>query len=269
MNKKITNAILIYKTLAVNSFNQRYAYMSGVWIQILGGVLFVFMQGSLWRTLIQTGYAQVTLKEMMSFVVINAFVGYATNFRVTSIISDRVRDGMIAMDLILPVGLKGKLFFENIGANLFDLAFSGIPGLFTGALLCGVVIPVGNFNLVFFSITVLLGVAISYHMIYLFGLSAFWLINPWYIPILVGGLTKLFGGSVIPLWFYPHWLLSLCAILPFRFISYEPIQIYLGRYGANQAMNCVLMQILWLVIFMVTEKLVWLKANKKIFVQGG
>ncbi|WOO34831.1 ABC-2 family transporter protein [Anaerocolumna sp. AGMB13020] len=269
MNNRIINQMGVYKILLNNSFRQRYTYASGVWIQMLGGILFVFMQGSLWTALIQTGYTDVTLKEMISYVVINAFVSYSTGFNVTSVISDRIQDGMIAIDLILPVKLKWKLFFENIGGNIFDVLFSGISGLITALILYGAAAPVDWWHCIFFVFTVLLGVIISYQIIYIFGLSAFWIVKPWYISILVGGLAKLFGGGVIPLWLYPDWLLPICEILPFRFISYEPIQIYIGNYTMLQSMRCILMQVFWLLALMLLEKLIWTKAGKKVFVQGG
>lgn len=259
----------VYKILLNNSFRQRFMYISGVWIQILGGVLFVFMQGSLWTALIQSGYTDVDLKEMISYVVINAFVSYATGFNVTNVISDRVQDGMIALDIILPVNLKWKLFFENIGGNFFDVIFSGITGLIMALVLYGAAAPQSGIHFLFFLIAIMLGVVISYHIIYIFGLSAFWIVKPWYIPILVGGLTKLFGGGVIPLWLYPVWLIPICDILPFRFVAYEPIQIYLGNYDYSQILRCILMQIIWLLILNLLEKLIWMKASKKVFIQGG
>ena len=110
---------------------------------------------------------------------------------------------------------------------------------------------------------------LSFQIQYIFGLSAFWIVNPWYIRFLTYGLGKLFGGSVIPLWFYPEWLRNISMYLPFRFITYEPIQIYLGHIDATQAWTCIGMQLFWLVIMLVLEAIFWRRASRKIFVQGG
>jgi ABC-2 type transport system permease protein len=259
----------VYQLLVSNSFLQRYTYRSGVWMQIVDGVLYVFMLGSLWTALIRTGYAGATLKEMISFVVINALMNYVTYFNAASNISNRVQDGSIATDLILPINFKWKLFFENIGNNFFDVIFSGISGLVVAVILYGAAAPAGFWQFLAFLLTVAFGILISYQIIYLFGLSAFWVIKPWYITFLVGALTKLFGGIVIPLWLYPDWLVTISNLLPFRFISYEPIQIYLGNYDGLQSLKCVMMQALWILLLLLIEKAIWIKASKKIFVQGG
>ncbi len=259
----------VYQLLISNSFRQRYTYRSGVWMQILDGILFVFMQGSLWTALIRTGYAKVTLKEMISFVVINSLVNYVTSFNAASNISNRVEDGSIATDLILPINFKWKLFFENIGENFFDVIFSGVSGLTVALILYGTAAPAGLWQFAAFLLTVSFGILISHQIIYLFGLSAFWIIKPWYISFLTGALTKLFGGVVIPLWLYPDWLVTISNFLPFRFITYEPIQIYLGKHNGFQSLECVIMQVFWILLLLIVEKVIWTKASKKIFVQGG
>jgi len=261
--------IEVYWLIITNSFRQRYTYRSGVWLNILEGILFVFMQGSLWTALIRTGYAKVTLKEMISFIVVNSFVNYITYFNAADIISSRVQDGSVAVDMILPISFKWKLFFESFGENVFEVVFSGIPGILVALILYNAAAPESIWHFVMFLLTVVFGILISYQILYLFGLSAFWLIKPWYISFLTGALTKLFGGLVIPLWLYPDWLNTISSLLPFRFITYEPIQIYLGNIEGLQVLKCVAMQVFWMLLLLAVEKVIWAKASKKIFVQGG
>ena len=267
--KSLYNRAEVYKLMITNSFRQRYIYRTGVWIQILDGILFVFLQGSLWSALIRTGNYETTLKEMISFVVINSLVIYATDFNASAIISNRVEDGSIATDLILPVDFKWKLFFENFGEKIFDVIFSGMPGIIFALIFYGASAPAGLWQFGAFLLTVPLGILICYQIIYLFGLSAFWVVKPWYITFMISGLTKLFGGTVIPLWIYPDWLAQICSFLPFRFIIYEPIQIYLGNYNIHDFFKCVVMQVLWMLLLLVLEKAIWVKASRKVFVQGG
>ncbi len=104
--KRLAQNLRIYGYLLSTSFRQRMAYRAGVWMEILHGGLFVFLQGSLWTALIATGYADASLQEMITYVIINSLVGYLTAFNATSVISQRVDDGSIASDLILPIRFK-------------------------------------------------------------------------------------------------------------------------------------------------------------------
>jgi ABC-2 type transport system permease protein len=273
MSKKIIRKLArqfgVYRYLLSTSFRQRFVYRSGVWMDILHGCLFIFLQGSLWTALIATGYTDNTLQEMISYVIINTLVGYLTSFHATGLMTRRVEDGSIASDLILPVSFKWKIFFENIGGNIFDFCFSGIATLVTALILYGASGPAGVLQFAAFLLSVLLGILISYQILYLFSLSAFWVIKPWYIPVLAGALTKLFGGGVIPIWLYPDWLKALSGILPFRFITYEPIQIFLGNHQGMDILRCLLMQGIVFAVLVLIEKFLWSKASHKVFVQGG
>ena len=111
--KLLAQNLRIYGYLLSTSFRQRMAYRAGVWMEILHGGLFVFLQGSLWTALIATGYADASLQEMITYVIINSLVGYLTAFNATSVISQRVDDGSIASDLILPIRFKWRYFLKT------------------------------------------------------------------------------------------------------------------------------------------------------------
>ena len=116
-----------------------------------------------------------------------------------------------------------------MGENLFNFLFSGVLSMVVALLLYRAAGPASAICLAGFLLSILFGIFISYHILYLFAMSAFWVTKPWYIQTLVIALTRLFGGGVIPIWLYPDWLKAVSDVLPFRFITYEPIQIFLGN----------------------------------------
>lgn len=257
-----------YLGLIYTSFLQRLAYIDSTWINIVEGVLAVFLQVSLWKALINSGTQEIVLEDMIAFVIVNSIAGYISAYAPANNISNKLEDGMIAIEMILPINFKLKLFSENLGNNLYDCLFSGIPGLLVAVICFRVAYPKSLVNFLGFMVAILLGMCISYNITYIFGLTAFWIIKPWYIKFLVNGLTKLLGGLVVPLWFYSDWLFKICDILPFKYITYVPIEIYLGRYKENM-FKCFFVQIVWLVCLISIEKIIWEKAKKSIFVQGG
>lgn len=267
--KQFTHNMSIYGFILATSFRQKLAYRAGVWMDILHGCLFVFLQGSLWTALIATGYAETSLQEMITYVIINSLVGYLTAFNATNVISQRVDDGSIASDLILPIRFKWKVFFENTGGNLFNFLFSGVFSMVVALLLYKAAGPASALSLVGFILSILFGVLISYHIVYLFAMSAFWVTKPWYIRTLVMALTKLFGGGVIPIWLYPNWLKTISDVLPFRLITYEPIQIFLGKIQGVGILYCLMMQCVSLIVLVLIERIIWSKASNRVFVQGG
>jgi len=258
-----------YVVIFRNSFCERLIYRSGVWLQIISGVFFILIQVSLWAALIATGYAEVGLEEMITFVIINFLVINLTRFDAARMLGERVRDGSIALDMLLPVSFKWKLFCELMGGNVFAVFFAGIPGVAIAVIFYGAKGPLSVFYFFLFLCSLILGVLLAFQIQFLFNLSAFWIINPWYIEFLTGGLNRLFGGLLIPLWLYPMWLYTLSMYLPFRFIVFESIQIYLGRVDLRDVGGLILMQFMWLFVLLGLEVFIWYRASKKIFVQGG
>lgn len=268
MARIVSNAKL-YVYMLIMSFKQRLAYRSSLWIEIVHGGLFLLLQGSLWTSLIAAGHEGTDLEDVLTYVVINDLVGRIVSFKTNNIISSRVEDGSIASDILMPVGFKWKIFFENVGGNLFDFVFSGGSTLVIALVFFRLQMPSSLISCGIFAFSTCLGVLISYHINFLFGLSAFWLMKPWYLTALLGALTKLFGGMVIPIWMYPDWLQIVCEWLPFKYVSYIPIQIYLGQLSGGEMYGYLVVQIILLCAMALLSSSIWSKARKKVFVNGG
>ena len=163
----------------------------------------------------------------------------------------------------------GRYLRENMGGNLFNFLFSGVLSMVVALLLYRAAGPASAIGLAGFLLSILFGIFISYHILYLFAMSAFWVTKPWYIQTLVIALTRLFGGGVIPIWLYPDWLKAMSDVLPFRFITYEPIQIFLGNIQGVEILHCLMMQWISLIVLVLIEKIIWRRAANRVFVQGG
>ena len=78
-----------------------------------------------------------------------------------------------------------------------------------------------------------------------------------------------FGGTAIPLWFYPGWLQKVSYALPFRYITFEPVGILLGRTQGNEIWMSLLVAALWLLVLNAVDHLMWRSAVKGLSVNGG
>ena len=129
--------------------------------------------------------------------------------------------------------------------------------------------PASPLHGLFFMITLILGIILQYFFAYLVGLLAFWLKTTSFVTWLMGAFIKLFGGSVIPLWFYPDLLRRIALCLPFRYFSFEPVSIYLGQTDPQAFLPTVCMQVFWIFVIYLLGRLLWSRAEKLVIVQGG
>lgn len=206
---------------------------------------------------------------MVAFVLINTVVLSMTRSNIGNKLAQRFEDGTIATDFIRPVSLKYYLISEQMGENLYSTLFHIIPVCVIGVLFLQFQLPGEPWQLTMFVITLLLGMWLVYQIHYLVGLLVFWLKTSMYTNWMLNALMELFAGSVVPLWFYPDMLYKLAMLLPFRFISFEPIAIYLGKTSFAASLQVLAMQAAWIAGLLLLEKTVWRQVQKKVIIQGG
>ena len=231
----------------------------------------IYIQVSIWTALLAIPgviSGGITLSDMISYVIAAFLLRTLTRSNVSYKLADRVRSGSVAVDMIRPTPLISYMFFEQLSENLFSLLISGTPVIILSAVFFGIKVPT-FINLSLFLTSVVLAVILMFYIEYVFGLGVFWLKNGTHTDFIVSGMFTVFSGMTIPLWFYPEALARVCDVLPFKLVAFEPISIFLGRYDLSQALGVILLQLLWLGIFVLLERLVWHTVQRYMFIQGG
>jgi ABC-2 type transport system permease protein len=268
----------LYWELVRVAFKTRSAYRAEVGLLFVGRVLDLFVQVAIWRALIgAAGYAEssrgtITLREMVTYVVISrcisVFISLFAGYSPLSQLGNKVRRGGIAMDLTKPLGLRENIFFGNIGSMLFEVVYGALPMLLIGALFFGIDVP-SALNLGLFAVAAINGLLLYFMLSYVLGLLAFWYLEVWHFERLLNDLITVFSGALIPLWFFPPFLVTLSEWLPFRLIYYVPISIYLEKETPAAVGFLVLQQLLWLGLLLWVERALWKRGVTKLVVQGG
>ncbi len=260
----------MYLSLLVKNFKQQFAYRSDVFFRIIGSILRIYIQICIWTALLGHGgfTKTVSLPAMISYAIVSYFISELIHSRISYTIANKVRLGAIAIDLIRPVSLVRYLFCEQLSENVFYLIFAGGPVLLVAICFWGFTLPALPV-LAHFLISLALAVILMFYIEMAAGLLVFWVKDGAYADMLVGGLFTVFSGSTIPLWFYPKFLVTVANALPFRYITFEPISVFLGKYDLDQARQVILIQMFWIGVVWLLERTIWQRVQKSIFVQGG
>ena len=144
-----------------------------------------------------------------------------------------------------------------------------LPAFVTCALLVGLPVPASAAHGLCFAVSLLLGLLIRFEIGYVAGLMAFWLQKTWYLDWYINGAMLIFGGTKLPLWFYPKVLERISRFLPFRYVSFEPINIYLGRCDVRGALLGLGVSAAWLLALHLIGRLMWSRAARKLTINGG
>jgi ABC-2 type transport system permease protein len=237
--------------------------MTGRLIEFLGWIL-------IWTALLGAGARfGTTMEEMTTYLIITRLVITLTASTAGNEISRKIRDGSIAMDFIRPLNFKGFLFCNDIGNNLFKAFAVFLPiGVIT-ALGFGFLPPQSPAHFLSFLVALLLGAVLQFYYDYLLGLLSFWLLQNPFLSWHFRNVANLFAGQFMPIWLYPAGLAAVTLFLPFRYFTYEPIALYLGKSPLEELPRILLTQLIWLAVLYLIERLIWRAACRKLIVQGG
>ena len=261
----------MYWTFAKLAFQERLIYKVNTWLYILYAMLDLAIQFSVWSALygVRGDVGGVTLTEMMTYVLLSTGVSILTESHVGNTLAGKVEDGSIEADFVRPVSLKYYLFCDTFGSTTYIFLFTFVPVAVFAMFLVPVCPPVSAAQLIIFMVSVILGVLLAHYIHYTLGLLAFWFKRSIYVNWFLGAFFTLFGGATVPLWFYPDFLRRIAEVLPFRFVIYEPVCIYLGKTDLHSGMQVLLMQIAWIAILHLLERFIWSRAQRVVTIQGG
>ena len=259
----------MYWVLIKCCFRQQFQYKWNLIFQMAGDWLGIYIKICIWQAILNAGSIKnINFETLVSYSVIAALVSGLLYSRVAEELADRFRTGMIAIDFIRPISLKWYYFFGQLGENLYHVLFEGIFIAAVSFIIWKLPIPMPGTVLIFL-VSLFLGLLIMFFIQYTIGLLVFWMKDGTYTRMIADGLFLLFSGIDIPLWFYPDWLKTLCDFLPFSYVAFKPISIWLGMQEAEQWQKVLLIQLSWVLILFMAERLIWKKIQSSVEIQGG
>jgi ABC-2 type transport system permease protein len=76
------------------------------------------------------------------------------------------------------------------------------------------------------------------------------------------------GGAIIPLSFFPQILQKILLLLPFPFLIYLPMRIYLGKIPIDYVPMEFLKEVGWIAGFALLNFLIWKKGIRQYVAMG-
>ena len=260
----------LYRKIIIMEARRFYTYRSNIFAGCISAFLMLGVRYALWAALFATGNAETSsLHETMTYFVINdmLFVWIFSHYGGT--IGADIRSGDIAIKITRPCPYHLQLIAESHAGALFSTLTYSLPLFIAAFLFIGLLPPVSAAAFGFFILSAILGGAIYSLIDLIISYTAYWLTSSWYLSWFKGALFSLFGGIVLPIWFYPGWLSTICDFLPFKYAVFQPMGVYLGRVAMNEVGFSLFMQIFWIALLFLFERFVWRLAQNKLTVQGG
>nr|WP_269144146.1 ABC-2 family transporter protein [Clostridium guangxiense] len=264
----------MYLPFATNVFQRKLSYKADVIIFLFGQFMVLAVSYYLWKAVYgsssKTTIKGFSLNEMVIYILISFLTSLMIGVSIFSDIYSEVKDGSIAVNLIRPISYEKRMMFQALGNVMYNfilifiIGFSGINILlykYTGVFSIS--------NILLYLISAILGLLINFYYSYCFALLSFKITNMWGLTQIMGAITDLLSGALIPIVFFPKIIQKFIEVLPFSSLIYTPSMIYLGKLTGIFLIKALILQVIWLIILSVIAKVMWNSLIKKLTILGG
>lgn len=247
------------------------AYAINAWGAFIVTLLQIFVFYYIWMAIYKTDSVinGISKEQIVTYIILSRILYTQVTSGFIPRIGRRIQTGDISMDLLKPMDFQLFMFFGRIGDFLSFFVMTAVPILIICSLFLGMQAPANALTFVYFLLSLLMAIAVSFFVEYWVGLLTFYTNYSWGLQTFQEALVSMFSGVLIPLSFFPGWLRTITDLLPFQQMSYSPVSIYLGIVKGKQVFEVLGFQFLWIVILFVLSRLFYSFAIKKITVQGG
>ena len=250
-------------------FRRVHAFQMWSYLGVILALFQLIMIQALWRGVYADSNQNLSVPVGTTMAYLSVIA--ITNFIVRTTIADdlhrRIDEGSVAIDVVRPVTLPNQLSLIALGDTVgrWVLLVLVVPAVWVVGTL-----PVPSFSqtLVFIA-SLALAYVINLLIWMMVGISAFYTIGGAGIRSVIGILSGLLSGAMIPLWFMPDWLRGFTNLLPFRAVGHLPASIVVGEIQGAEVVDALAIQVVWAVVLLLLCRQLWRFVQRRIVIQGG
>jgi ABC-2 type transport system permease protein len=209
------------------------------------------------------------LAKMLAYLITAFVVGQALTLGVDWRVLQRVRLGLIATDVIRPLGFLQFQMAQAVGDLLVNALYA-LPIFGAGLwFIGGGLLPPSVGSALLGVVSGVLAFFVSFGMTFLIVQAIFVLHSGYGVITAKVALIQVFSGLSAPLVMFPEGLRQVAVWLPFRHLIETPVSIWLGQAPSVEIPKLLLGQALWGAALIGAGALVFGSAMRRHQVQGG
>lgn len=253
---------------------ERMAYRFNFFMQVLSGVLssliVIFLWMAIYRSAGREAIGGYSLGEMVTYLfgggLINSFVLSTAENPETS---QNIRDGTLSFLFLQPISPYGVWFIRDLGGKAFYLLLGLVSfGLFAVFFRDYLILSLQPGSIFLFLLAIVLAALLHYFFFEALSLLSFWIENTYGLRFTMRVIMEVLAGVLIPLSFFPVILQEIFSLLPFRFLIYFPMEIYLGKVAANRILYEFLKEGGWILGLAAANWAIWKKGVRQYVAMG-
>lgn len=253
---------------------ERMVYRVNFFMEILSGIFSSLIVIFLWMAVYRYAQREViggySLSEMVTYLLgaglINSFVLTTAENPETS---QTIQDGSLSAYLIKPLSPYGIWFVRDLSTKSFFFFLGLIGYLIVGIFFRDFLIPFPNkIYLILFLGSLILSALLQFFFFEALSLLSFWIENTYGLRFTMRVIMEVVGGAIIPISFFPETLQKIFSLLPFSFLIYFPMNLYLGKTPIDQIPSLFLREGVWIAGLALLNFTIWKKGIRQYVSMG-
>lgn len=210
-----------------------------------------------------------TESMMLTYILLSNVVGTFTLGTTTMEIGNMINRGDLSFLLLKPINFFRYYMSRDIADKLLNVGFGILEiGLLLIMLHPPIFVQSYLLYLIAAAFAVLLGAFVYYLFSVLLGLIGFWSADVWVPRFLSFIIMEFFAGGLFPLDILPKQVFIVSQRLPFYYVIYFPIRIYLGQLSWVFIIEGFAFGFLWLAVLWILAQYVWQKGLRVYAAEG-
>lgn len=253
--------LAVFKNSFQNTLIYRFNFFAGLISQFFTLGIFLYLWLSIYRRGGKIG--SYSLVQLIVYYVASSFLSMAVKgIDVAKNIGESIRQGTITNLLLRPISHFKFQFFYTVASLIYQVLLSLALFVSLGILL----VKYFNFypsveHLFYFILSAILGFLLNFLIFYIIGISTFWLGFIMGFNYIAQVIISFLDGSFIPLDLFPDFLAQINSFLPFKYIVYVPVSIFVGR--AEPSIWSFVVPCFWIIGLYFISNLLFKKGVRK------
>ncbi len=267
LNNILVKQLEVLKATAFTTYKEWAAYRSHMAVSIFVGPVFFLVQMFIWNAVYSTRetVTGLTLEQMLTYYGIAAVINYLTFDSCDWNLQMLIRTGKFITFMLRPVSHCYYAFCQKIGHRLLALWLEFIPVYLLFLFVFKInLVPAGLF-------WALVSISLSFILVFLtnycIGIMGFWLTKTEGLRRAFLVIKDICAGTLVPLTLFPGFMQKILFFLPFQYITYVPIRVFIGSYelaGIKMSIpEIVGLQAVAVIVMYFIYKLLWHLGTKR------
>ncbi len=255
-------------------FQNAMEYRVDFLLSIFSGSFIIIVQCFLWNAIFMSSQADViygyNYPQMITYSVFSGIVSKLVSTGFEWEMASDIKNGGLNKFLAQPIHYFSYRICSFLGRKtLQTIVLFIIMAVTIGVITIRWDMGIEVLRLVFFIIAIFFALLMNFLMFYCISMLAFVMTEVWGVFIAFSQGIFLLSGGVFPLDIFGEKVVAISHFLPFEYIVFYPVNILTGHTSYDEIGLKMIIQVVWILIFVIIANRSWKIGMKKYVAVGG